>query len=245
MRKIPYIIFVLVLITQAVVPAIAQEKSKISIAIVDFQNTSQNKNLDYLQNAIPEMLITNLAKSGKLDIVERSRLQDAIKEMQLGMTGVVDQNNAVELGKAVGANAILVGSYLEIGGLIRINARLIDVESSKVLKAESVQGRAGQEIFSLMDQLAQSIERQLVGEEKKPQPTNASMTEPASQRTPQKPATKQPTVQPQKKGGSHTALYVLGGAALVGGGVAAAVLLSKKKDENNNSTVAVTVNIPQ
>ncbi len=258
MRRLVTLLLVMGLIFQGVIPLYAQQKQKISIAITDFQNTSGNSEIDYLQNAIPEMLITNLAKSGRLNIVERSRLQDAIKEMELGMSGIVDQSNAVEIGRAVGANAIMVGSYLEIGGMIRINARLIDVESSKVLKAESVQGRSGREIFNLMDELAESIEQQLVqdGKEKtapkKPAETQAEMPKQvAKKEEPQKttqPVAQQKKVTGEKKGGGHTALYILGGAALIGGGAAAVMLLGKKDDEkkdNPNSSVSVNINIPQ
>ena len=229
----------------------SQDNSKITIAIMDFQNTSGNHELDYLQKAIPEMLITNLAKSGKLNIVERGRLQDAIREMELGMTGIVDQSKAAELGRAVGANAIIVGSYLEISHMIRINARLIDVKTSKVLKAESVQGRSGKEIFDLMDKLAQSIENQLLGKTQKqkvakqkptPQPTVATQ-KPAPRHVP---PSKTPTVEKKK---SNTMLYILGGAILIGGGVAAAMALSKKSEEEQpkppaNSDVSMTIIIP-
>lgn len=159
-------------------------QQKVTIAIMDFQNTSSKTNLDYLQKAIPEALITRLAESGNLNIVERSRLDDAIKEMKLGMTGLVDQSAAAEIGKAVGANAIMVGSFLEISNVIRLNARLIDVQTSKVLIAKTVQGQVGAEIFNLMDGLAKSIEEQLLGKKvtPKPQPTPRSQPQPQQTR---------------------------------------------------------------
>lgn len=241
-------VLLMLLLLMANHPFASPEKGKITIAIVDFKNTSGNSSLDYLEKSLPEMLITNLAIKGIFNIVERSRLQDAIKEMQLGMTGVVDQSNAVELGKAVGANAILLGSFLEISGVIRINARLIDVETSKVLKAESVQGDVGREIFNLTDQLANSIEAQFIDKTAKKTPPPKTVTpQKGAQKTPQPPPSKQLTT--TKKGGSKTALYLVGGALLVGGGVAAAVLLGGKDEgsgngANPNSNVNITVNIP-
>lgn len=205
-------------------------QQKVSIAIMDFQNTSGKANLDYLQKSIPEALITRLAESGNLNIVERTRLEDAIEEMKLGMAGVVDQGAAAEIGKAVGANAILVGSFIEISYVIRLNARLIDVQTSKVMTAKTVQGQVGAEIFNLMDGLAKSIEEQLVGKkpEPKPQPTPT------------------PTPQPQpmpvtKNGGSKTGLYIAGGALVVGGAVAAVLLLSKKEKEKTSTDVEIIV----
>lgn len=145
-------------------------QQKITIAIMDFQNTSGKSNLDYLQQAIPEALITRLAESGNLNIVERTRLEDTLQEMKLGMVGLVDQDKAAEIGKAVGANAIMVGSFLEISNVIRLNARLINVQTSKVVTAKTIQGQSGTQIFNLMDDLAIAIEDQLLGK-KSPRPT--------------------------------------------------------------------------
>ena len=137
---------------------------KIVIAVVDFRNTGNDKSYDYLEDTIPEAIITYLAKGGNVEIVERSRLKDALKELELGMTGIIDEQTAVEVGRAVGANAILLGSFVSIGDVIRINARLIDVKTSRIIKAETVQGGVGKEIFNLMDEMARSIETQLIGE---------------------------------------------------------------------------------
>ncbi len=245
MRKVISIVLVYVLLIQGVIPVFAQQsdKGKNTIAIIDFKNTSNKRDLDYLQKAIPEALITRLAESGKLDIVERARLEDAIKEMQLSMTGIVDQSAAVEIGKAVGANAILVGSFLEIGGVIQLNARLIDVETSKVLIAKVVKGRVGTEIFNLMDELAASIEQKLVGEKKAAPKVTKKITPPPSPRA--TPSAPQPAT--AKKGGGGKTLLILGGLLLVGGGIAAAALAGGGGGNGGgggSSTVTVTVSIP-
>jgi len=148
----------------SVLCAVPRQEDKIVIAIVDFRNTSKDNSLDYLEKTIPESIITKLGKSGRTEIVERARLQDALKEMELSSTGIIDEQSAVELGRAVGAQAILVGSYVSIEEIIRINARLIDVQTGRIIKAETVQGNVGKEIFSLMDELALSVETQLLGE---------------------------------------------------------------------------------
>jgi len=215
MRKTVSMLLMIGLLMQIGIPVFAQSGAKISIAIMDFQNTSGKKNLDYLQKSVPEMLITNLAKNERLTIVERSRLQDALQEMQLGMSGIVDQNKAVEVGKAVGANAIMVGSFLDIGGIIRINA-------------------------GVMDQLAVSIENQLVG---RPQ---AERKPDVLEKRPPKKAVVQNKPAVKEKGGSNTFLYIIGGAAIIGAGVAAALLLSKEDDKKNKSettTIEVIVGL--
>lgn len=219
----------------------ATPSQRTTIAIIDFRNTSGNSDLDYLQNALPEALITQLAESGELSIVERARLQDALGEMQLGMSGVVDQSTAVQIGKAVGANAILVGSFLEIGGVIQLNARLIDVESSQVLIAKTTRGRVGTEIFDLMDELAESIEQQLVGPPEKPAQV--------AQQEPQQPPAQQTRPEPRREevsggGGGGKTLLIVGGLVLVGAGVAAAVLLAGGDDDDDPTSANVEIVIP-
>jgi len=162
-QKTVSVVIWLIYSSYSVLCAAPIKEDKIVIAIVDFRNTSKENSLDYLEKTIPESIITKLGKSGRTEIVERTRLQDALKEMELSSTGIIDEQSAVELGRAVGAEAILVGSYVSIEEIIRINARLIDVRTGRIIKAETVQGNVGKEIFGLMDELALAVETQLLG----------------------------------------------------------------------------------
>lgn len=221
---------------QSIALAFEVPNEKIVIAIVNFRNTSNNTDLDYLEDSIPESIITSMAKSGQLEIVERSRLRDAIKEMELGMSGVVDEKTAVEVGRAVGASAILVGSYVAIGSMIQINARLIDVETSKIIKADSKRGTVGEEIFNLMDQMAQSMEAQLLG--KAPPPSTPSVVQRTPAPQPQPQMAQQAAIKP------HHPLYARWWFwAIVGVGVAGGVAASSGAFEQP-STVIISVPIP-
>ena len=140
----------------------AQEAKKLTIAVVDFTNTNKDPELDYLVKGIPESIITYLGKRGKVRIVERARLDAALKELKLGISGIVDEQTAVKIGKAVGATAIIVGSFIRVAGNIRINARLIDVQTGEIITAEQVQGPLN-EVFTLMDQTSEAMWAKLVG----------------------------------------------------------------------------------
>lgn len=135
------------------------------IAVLDFNNTSGDTSIDYLKSGIPESMLTYLANYKEFSIVERSRLQDALKEIQLAQSGVIDESTAAKIGNAVGASAIIIGSYLKVGANIRINARLLDVASGKILMGEQVQGNAEQEIFQLLDDVSERMAKRLLGKE--------------------------------------------------------------------------------
>ncbi len=230
-----------------VVLPLTWQRDKTIIAIVDFKNTSQNTRLNYLEQTIPEAVSTTMARSGRLEIVERSRLEAAMQEMDMSMLGIVDEETAAELGRAVGATTIMVGSFVSISGFVRINARLIDVQTARVLTAESVQGpEAGEGLFNLMDQIAAAMEAQLTGRAAvavQPQPTPAP---PAPQPQPQvqpkpEPAppavVTQPVVVPRKSSGTGLFLLLLLGA----GGAAGYYYYTNVLDAP--AEVNITVNI--
>ncbi len=87
---------------------------------------------------ISERLITNLIKEGKLEITERSQLEKVLSELKLENSGLIEEKTAKEVGKVLGADAVIAGTFIKTtDGLAEINARLIRVEDAKVLGAFS------------------------------------------------------------------------------------------------------------
>jgi TolB-like protein len=204
-----------------------QEPKSLTIAVVDFANTRKDPSLEYLVQGIPESVITYLGKRGEVHIVERSRLEAALDELRLSMSGIMDQQTAVELGKALGAAAVMVGSFLQISDKIRINARLIDVKTSEIIAAEQIQGRVD-EIFSLMDLTAEAMWLKLVGRPIEVQPIPIAEGKPQLARKPGTPVYKR-----------WWFWGLLGAAA---GGVAYVALAGD--GEKNEGTLTITVRLP-
>jgi len=87
---------------------------------------------------ILEDLSTALVKTGVFQLVERSRLEDVLRELRIQNSGLVDSSTAKKLGKLVGARMVLVGSISDRKDCYVINARIIDTESGLVGIAESI-----------------------------------------------------------------------------------------------------------
>jgi TolB-like protein len=117
-----------------------QLSAKKTVAISYFDNTSGNEQYNALSKGITDMLITDLSKIQEIQIVEREKLESLIAEIKLGQTSYFDQNTAQQMGKGLGADAILTGAFLLLDKTLRIDARLIDVESGEILVAESISG---------------------------------------------------------------------------------------------------------
>jgi TolB-like protein len=116
------------------------QAQKVRIAVSYFQNTSKDKALDPLKAGLADMLITDLAASNDLQVVERARLNEVLKEIRLQKNPYFDKRTAVRLGKGLIAAYVLVGSYYVSGKAMRIDARFIDVAQGTVAFATKVNG---------------------------------------------------------------------------------------------------------
>ena len=115
-----------------------------TLAILPFENNSITDPDRYapLSKGLSAMLITDLSKSQTaLKLIERGKIAALLKEIALGQSGGVDEATAVRAGKILGARCIAFGSFMVIGKQMRIDTRIIKVETSELLMAESIQGK--------------------------------------------------------------------------------------------------------
>lgn len=124
-----------------------------TVAVSYFDNTGGNADLDPLRKGLADMLITDLSNVKAIRIVEREKLEAILKEIRLGEGKFIDPATAQRLGKGLGAQYVLTGSYVEQGSLMRIDARLVRVESGEIIMAEQVTGGKG-EFFAMEKDLA-------------------------------------------------------------------------------------------
>ena len=123
------------------------------IAISYFDNNSEIVKFNPLAKGIADMLITDLSKVNGVIIVERSKLDQIIKEINLQGSKYFNQQTAVKLGKGLGADYILTGSFTIVGNMIRIDARLINVNNGTVEFSEEASGEQ-KDFFSIHKKLA-------------------------------------------------------------------------------------------
>ena len=87
--------------------------------------------------------IVETVRARGLSVVERQKLLLAVEEMRLGSSALADESTRLRLGKITGARQMVFGGYLTVGNRVRIDLRLVDVETGKVLRTASRTGPAG------------------------------------------------------------------------------------------------------
>jgi TolB-like protein len=130
------------------------------VAIIYFENSSEDPTLNKLKKGLADMMITDLSNINMLNIVERDRLEAILKEQKFSKSSQVDPSTATKVGKLLGAQVILTGGYFEMMGSLRIDARFIDVETGKILKSDGVDG-ATSSFFKIQKQLIWKIIKNL------------------------------------------------------------------------------------
>ena len=130
------------------------------IAVLPFENGGsygQDKEaFDALQVGMQQMLITELAQNGQLRIVERGRIKDLLAEQDLGAGGRVDANTAAKIGKLVGAKYMVMGGFIDFYGDMRIDARIVNVETAELVKTVKEQDKR-EKLYTLVVSLASDI----------------------------------------------------------------------------------------
>ncbi|MBI4377823.1 MAG: SUMF1/EgtB/PvdO family nonheme iron enzyme [Nitrospinae bacterium] len=108
------------------------EKKKQKIAIIDFSDL--NGNVTALGQFMAEELTTQLfiIAPGKFEVVKRRQLLKLEEELVLGKVGNIEEKGIKKMGQVFGVDAVVTGSMTDLGNTVKINARVIAVESAKI-----------------------------------------------------------------------------------------------------------------
>jgi TolB-like protein len=148
----------LALAISCVIPAsAAADYEKTKIAVLDFDLKGEGFETGDMGAIVAEWFITALVKEGRFDVIERSLLNKILEEQKLGISGVVDEETATQLGKLLGVKVIISGSVLRIQHILEINARIIDVETAAIIAAENVRSATAERLQDLVVQMSVKI----------------------------------------------------------------------------------------
>jgi TolB-like protein/Flp pilus assembly protein TadD len=128
-------------------PRASARKIDKSIAVLPFQNLSDEKENAYFADGIQDDILTNLSKIGDLKVISRMSVMSYRGD---GM------RNAREIGKALGVATLLEGSVRRIGNRVRVNVQLIDASNDEHIWAEDYD-RDLTDVFAIQTDLAQKI----------------------------------------------------------------------------------------
>jgi len=107
-------------------------------AVMPFSEQGDEVSKRKLGQVVPAALETDLKADHGFFCVERMRLSQVLKEIQLSQTGLLEESKAPEIGKMANADIIVTGSVGMLGPRYVVNAKAVSVEAAKVLAAAQV-----------------------------------------------------------------------------------------------------------
>lgn len=105
---------------------------KLAIVAFDAKGVSQD-----VADVAMSSLSSALANFDYITLVERQQIESILKEQQLQLSGLTEAQS-VNVGKLVEADVILIGNAGKLGSSVVFSAKLISVETGKVLKGREV-----------------------------------------------------------------------------------------------------------
>jgi TolB-like protein/Tfp pilus assembly protein PilF len=129
-----------------VLPRAVAHKIDKSIAVLPFENLSDEKENAYFADGVQDDILTNLSKIGDLKVISRTSVMPYRGKTQ----------NLREIGKTLGVANILEGSVRRSGNKVRVNVQLIDATNDQHLWAEDYDGDLS-DVFKIQTDLATKI----------------------------------------------------------------------------------------
>jgi len=144
------------------IPLAAQD-SRPGIAVLPFENGGSygkdKEDFDALRKGIAATLIYELARNPGARLVEREQTQRLLDEQGLGVAERVDAATAAKVGKLVGARYMITGSFIDLYGDFRVDARIIDVETGEIMKVVRSDPKLHdrRDMFRMIESVARAI----------------------------------------------------------------------------------------
>jgi tetratricopeptide (TPR) repeat protein len=132
----------------------------ITIAVISFENQTGEKEYDYLQKAIPNLLITSLEQSPHIQITTWERLNDLLKQIGKDDVKNIDRKTGFELCRLEGIETIVLGSFTKAGDIFATDVKVLDVETKELLISVSSKGNGvGSILEKQIDELSREASR--------------------------------------------------------------------------------------
>ena len=121
-----------------------KQAGPLTIAVFDIENLSPDDSTgDDLGELLSSEIIGKISEKPGVQIIERQKLLSVLQELKLGSSELADESVRLKVGRMLGAKQMVFGSYLVSGTSMRLDLRLVDVETGRILKTAKKTVTAG------------------------------------------------------------------------------------------------------
>jgi TolB-like protein/tetratricopeptide (TPR) repeat protein len=132
-------------------PRVSAHKIDKSIAVLPFENLSEEKTNTFFADGMQDEILTNLARIADLRVISRT----SVMQYKSGIA-----RNLRQIGQQLGVAHVVEGSVQRSGNRVRVNAQLVDVRTDRHLWGQTYD-RDLADVFAIQSEIAKTIVDQL------------------------------------------------------------------------------------
>ena len=151
-----------------------------SVAVLGLRNITARSADEWMSTGLAEMLTTELAAGEQLRAVSGEKVARMKLDLQIPQSETLSEETLSKVHRMIGSDLVVLGSYADIGGQIRVDLRLQDAKAGVTLANLSDTG-SEQELFELVSRLGSELRKRCGVEDLTPvERASARATHPAN-----------------------------------------------------------------
>jgi tetratricopeptide (TPR) repeat protein len=129
-----------------------------SIAVLGFKNQTGDAAFDYLQETIPNLLITSLEQSGRFRVTTWQELKDLLRQAGRDASAALDDEAGFEVCRRAGIETLAVGFYTKAGDAFVTDVKVFEAATKRALKTTQARGDGPASILKTqIDEISRAI----------------------------------------------------------------------------------------
>ncbi len=134
---------------------------RISVAVMPFQNMTNDTTWNVWQDGIQNNLITSLSNSEELKVRQIESISGLLQNKGLTNYASITPSIASKISQKLDANVFINGSINQSGTTIRVNAQLVNAKTEEIFKSFQIDGTA-ENILGVIDSLSGQVKNSLL-----------------------------------------------------------------------------------
>jgi eukaryotic-like serine/threonine-protein kinase len=143
-------------------PVSTSVKARRSVAVIGFKNLSDRPEQNWLSTALQEMLTTELSAGEQLRTIPGESVSRVKADLSLPDADSLGGDTLGQVHKLLGTELVVLGSYLDMHGSVRVDVRVQDAVQGETVATISETGSEDQ-IFTLVNRLGAQLREKCGG----------------------------------------------------------------------------------
>ena len=131
---------------------------RVSIAVMPFQNMTNDTTLNIWRDAMQHSLISSFSNTGELRVRQKENINTLLQTQDRADYASISPDIAGTVSKKLNADIFIYGSIQKAGSAIRVDAQLVDTKTKEVFKSFRIERPSGDDnIFQIIDTLSEQL----------------------------------------------------------------------------------------